>query len=116
LIRDAQHTIPALPTNSKTGGIVKLKIYFSALDLTKPNQVVRPTNSFTNTVEHYARVFLQHDTKGLGIKKAPRSSRRAFHFEFGDDLLSHAVSHAVPSALRSLTSVFGMGTGVSSPL
>ena len=34
----------------------------------------------------------------------------------GGDLLSHAVSHAVPSALKSLTSVFGMGTGVSSSL
>jgi hypothetical protein len=34
----------------------------------------------------------------------------------GDDLLSHAVAHAVPSALEGLTSVFGMGTGVSPPL
>jgi hypothetical protein len=33
----------------------------------------------------------------------------------GDDLLSHTVTRAVPSALGSLTSVFGMGTGVSSP-
>jgi hypothetical protein len=35
---------------------------------------------------------------------------------FGGDLLSHAVSHAVPSAQRSLTAVFGMGTGVASSL
>ena len=34
----------------------------------------------------------------------------------GDVLLSHIVSHAVPSALKSLTSVFGMGTGVTSLL
>src|SRR5205085_7252511 len=34
----------------------------------------------------------------------------------GDDLLFHAVSHAVPSALRGLTAVFGMGTGVSPSL
>ena len=34
----------------------------------------------------------------------------------GDDLLSHAVTHAVPSALEGLTSVFGMGTGVTPPL
>jgi hypothetical protein len=32
---------------------------------------------------------------------------------FGGDLLSHIASHAVPSALKGLTSVFGMGTGVS---
>jgi hypothetical protein len=33
----------------------------------------------------------------------------------GNGLLSHTVTHVVPSALGSLTSVFGMGTGVSSP-
>ena len=31
----------------------------------------------------------------------------------GDDLLSHTLSRAVQSALRGLTSVFGMGTGIS---
>ena len=34
----------------------------------------------------------------------------------GGDLLSHTVASAVPSALMSLTAVFGMGTGVSSSL
>ena len=33
----------------------------------------------------------------------------------GDDLLSQGVSPQVPSALAGLTSVFGMGTGVSPP-
>ncbi len=37
-------------------------------------------------------------------------------FKSGSALLSHTVTHAVPSALESLTSVFGMGTGVTSPL
>ena len=31
----------------------------------------------------------------------------------GDDVLSHRVSPAVPSARRGLTTVFGMGTGVA---
>src|SRR5580698_8218800 len=31
----------------------------------------------------------------------------------GDDLLSHTLSRAVQSAQQGLTSVFGMGTGVS---
>ena len=31
----------------------------------------------------------------------------------GSVLLSHTVSHAVPSALEGLTTVFGMGTGVA---
>ena len=35
------------------------------------------------------------------------------NFNPGDDLVSHAVARAVPSALRGLTSVFGMGTGVT---
>jgi hypothetical protein len=34
----------------------------------------------------------------------------------GDFLLSHRVSPAVPSALRSLTSLFGMGRGGSPSL
>ena len=34
----------------------------------------------------------------------------------GSDLLSHKVPLAVPSAQESLTAVFGMGTGVTSPL
>ncbi len=36
--------------------------------------------------------------------------------ELGDDLLSHAVASAVPSALKGLTAVFEMGTGVSPSL
>src|SRR5437879_2512785 len=37
------------------------------------------------------------------------------HFQeyAGDDLISHTVSRAVPSARQGLTSVFGMGTGVT---
>ena len=36
--------------------------------------------------------------------------------EFGDDLLSQGVYPQVPSALAVLTSVFGMGTGVTLPV
>src|SRR3954451_5814139 len=45
--------------------------------------------------------------------KAPRRSRGAFCDEFGGDLLSQGVYPQVPSALTVLTSVFGMGTGVT---
>ena len=37
----------------------------------------------------------------------------AFNKIPGGDLLSHTAARAVPSALRGLTSVFGMGTGVT---
>ena len=38
------------------------------------------------------------------------------NMESGSDLLSRAVSSQVPSALKGLTSVFGMGTGVAPSL
>src|SRR5438067_8512546 len=43
-------------------------------------------------------------------EKASRFLRLAFIYA-GNDLLSHTLSRAVQSALRGLTSVFGMGTG-----
>ena len=43
-----------------------------------------------------------------------RGERAAIEEIFGSVLLSHTASRAVPSALKSLTSVFGMGTGVAS--
>ncbi len=56
----------------------------------------------------------------MQIKKKPIISDglsdprfRGDKFNLGNVLLSHTVTHAVPSALKSLTSVFGMGTGVS---
>ena len=46
-------------------------------------------------------------------KPANRSSRAFQRNNAGSDLLSHTLSHAVPSAVSGLTSVFGMGTGVT---
>ncbi len=63
---------------------------------------------------HYAR---PKNVGRFSEKKSPRPLRsRAFLEESGDVLLSHMVPHAVPSAQRSLTSVFGMGTGGTFPL
>ena len=49
--------------------------------------------------------------------KSPREQNAlaGFRINPGDFLLSHAVSRAVPSAPAGLTSVFGMGTGVTLP-
>ena len=52
------------------------------------------------------------------IKKGASASHRApvtKNKKTGNVLLSQAASHQVSSALRSLTSVFEMGTGVASP-
>jgi hypothetical protein len=46
-------------------------------------------------------------------KPAQHITERAFINNPGDFLLSHTASRAVPSAPRGLTSVFGMGTGVT---
>ena len=48
--------------------------------------------------------------------KKPSIAGGLLVFKPGDFLLSHTVARAVPSGLRSLTSVFGMGTGGSSSL
>ena len=54
-----------------------------------------------------------------GTKKAAPDCLRAaliVSVRTGGDLLSQAVSHQVPSALRGLTALFGMGRGVSPSL
>jgi hypothetical protein len=54
--------------------------------------------------------------RDLLIKKpAQVYPERASFNNPGDFLLSHTVSRAVPSAPAGLTSVFGMGTGVTLP-
>ena len=52
---------------------------------------------------------------GRTEEKVRRSGpeRRTFRKIPGSDLLSHTPADAVPSAVAGLTSVFGMGTGVT---
>jgi hypothetical protein len=58
----------------------------------------------------FARFFWKEDPASTPFKN-PNSLKKP-----GNDLLSHSAPRAVPSAPKSLTSVFGMGTGVASPL
>jgi hypothetical protein len=52
--------------------------------------------------------------KTVSVQTKAREPKLAgFLKNAGSDLLSHTVSHAVPSAVAGLTSVFGMGTGVT---
>jgi hypothetical protein len=54
---------------------------------------------------------------GSSIKKALlRWYEEGLFKNPGGVLLSHTVTHVVPSALEGLTSVFEMGTGVTPPL
>ena len=50
------------------------------------------------------------------IEKGDLLSKVPFKKTPGSALLSHKVSQAVPSAQEGLTTVFGMGTGVTPPL
>ena len=49
------------------------------------------------------------------MNKAGARALRPCLEKTGGDLLSHTLSGAVPSALEGLTSLFGMGRGVSPP-
>ena len=50
-------------------------------------------------------------TRDSGTRTSPRKRKNP-----GDDLFSRKAALSVSSALESLTSVFGMGTGMASPL
>ena len=64
-----------------------------------------------------AEKTLKFQLTAAGSKARARSNllERALLNNPGDFLLSPAVSRAVPSAPAGLTSVFGMGTGVTLP-
>ena len=53
---------------------------------------------------------------GYRLQALVSPSPEAGQKKAGDVLLSHAVTHAVPSTQKSLTSEFGMGSGVASSL
>lgn len=68
------------------------------------------------------RTSVRGDFSVVPFQTCPPDTKKASHLrnllftETGDVLLSQAASRQVSSALESLTSVFEMGTGVSSPL
>ena len=55
---------------------------------------------------------LEPPTSRLSGVRSNQLSYKPFFYS-GSHLLSHAVSSIVPSAVRGLTIVFGMGTGVT---
>ena len=65
----------------------------------------------------FLRAFSRLVNKGTDttVQNEARSPHRhrAPQINPGSDLLSHTVTRAVPSAVEGLTTVFGMGTGVT---
>src|SRR5712692_8645854 len=60
-----------------------------------------------------ARKYGESELRSLQKQKGLDPRTEAFEINPGGDLRSHTVTRAVSSALRGLTSVFGMGTGVT---
>ena len=60
--------------------------------------------------------MLAGTTEGVNTQRKSLLEAGFFLNYPGDDLLSHTVTRAVPSALKGLTSVFGKGTGVAPSL
>ena len=78
--------------------------------------VVQPTFLQWDVVFHGIIVRLSAPGDFFWKKKEPcHDLRDRAQKGSGSYLLSHTVSHAVPSAPEGLTSVFGMGTGVAPP-
>ena len=81
----------------------------------KPESVKAKLRAAWDSVEGNAPGGLAE--RGQRVKnETPRADARGFHSKSGNDLLSHTVTRAVPSALEGLTAEFGMGSGVTPPL
>ena len=96
----------------------------STSDANDPMAIISMLFLFVKQSAFICRTFIKNGS-GRGrngcTKFLPRlssySPRHSPHAESGNVLLSQVVSNQVPSALKGLTSVFGMGTGGSlSPL
>ena len=78
----------------------------------KRHTIGRFLNRWREIAEEWVRKTLR---RARPQTKGPPAFARGLRFTPGGDLLSHTVSRAVPSALEGLTSLFGMGRGVTPP-
>ncbi len=83
---------------------------------TRRSPATAASGSFTGSSGTPRRCSAASACRSSRKKKARGFEPAGLHVYPGDVLLSHAVARAVSSAMRSLTAVFGMGTGVSSAL
>ena len=73
---------------------------------TTSNRVTFPLNQYTSTDPMPSSPRKTNASESI-------TDSEAFEGGSGSDLLSHTVTHAVPSAQEGLTSEFGMGSGVA---
>ena len=96
-----------LPTQERAGGLAPARV-----DI-EPR--LRKVVSYRHLPK--LREALQRKTPNRSLHsyraKPETTSTSGFGINPGSDLLSHTVTRAVPSAVEGLTTVFGMGTGVT---
>ena len=83
-----------------------------------------PTWCANSSIKHYFSCLISHQSVCFASCSIPLKDKTPAIVPGvydkakipGDDLLSHTVARAVPSAREGLTAGFGMGPGVSPPL
>ena len=71
------------------------------------------TSDFRTMINDLRFLILLLHSKIVNLYSQIKRNLILFKIKIGDYLLSHTPAHAVPSAYRVLTSLFGMGRGVS---
>ena len=122
-VKDFLHPVARENMVTPSDSFAELQITKDVPQILKSNVGVRRTTQ--NLLErllgcHALLLPRRNDTTSLVTRsetKTPQHEAEALcEFNPGDDLLSHAVTRAVPWALEGLTTVFGMGTGVTPPV
>jgi hypothetical protein len=85
---------------------------FSFTPLTDSTGATSAVNLLAAIIRPSLRPDLQYPVARPNAKR-PTPRGGSFRYYAGDHLISHTLTRAVPSAQRGLTSVFGMGTGVT---
>ena len=94
----------------RKSGFRARKITINTIVQTQGGKIQCVSESDSGTARH---VLADPDRLGKSKARENVMRSRAFLNNPGDFLLSHTVTRAVPSAPTGLTSVFGMGTGVT---
>ena len=121
-------TVLGRPTPVGTAGLARRWVYIQKIGYSEPGVSLRRLYTVTGGELRSARNATEwregYQTRPCGAFCQSRWHKEKGLEEFlqglcinpGNDLLSHQVSLTVPLALRGLTSVFGMGTGVTPAL
>ena len=101
----------------ESGTIVEVACWAHARRKFHEIHIAHPSSTTTEAIERVVALgrknYLFVGSNAGGERKKPHPGRMGLLNYAGDHLISHTLTRAVPSAQRGLTSVFGMGTGVT---